>query len=148
MIYTRSSSLTLSLAIHHQPGDTIRTYGVPVINFYFYLRRRTSLKDCQMVEFITCVLLSPINLGLSKKTPRCGDVHSTTGWLILSQMLRRCSLLATVMITNRGWHQSRRFCLLGDCWLLLVNGWMLIATWVLVAAGWMLVAAGLLLDEC
>ena len=66
MIYTRSSGLILRLAIYHLPGDTIRTYRAPVIKFS-YLRRRASLKDCQLVVVITCVLLLPIDLSVSKK---------------------------------------------------------------------------------
>ena len=54
----------------------------------------------------TCALLLLIDLSLSKQTPSCGDVHSITGQIIRSQMLRRCSLLATVMIINGGWHRS------------------------------------------
>ena len=67
VIYTRSSGLKSKLASHHLPGDTIRAYGAPLIRFYFYLRHKTSLKDCQLVVFITCVLLLPIVLSPSKK---------------------------------------------------------------------------------
>ena len=43
----------------------------------------------------------------NKKSPRCGDFHSTTGQVILSQRLGRCPLLVTEMITNGGWHRWR-----------------------------------------
>ena len=155
VIYTRSSGLISKQAIHHLPGDIIRTYRAPVITFYLNLRRSSSLMDCQPVVFFTCILLSPNNLSLSKKTPRWGDVHLTTGRLIRSQMLRRCSLSAIIMITHGGWHRlfvgagcyaCTGGCeVAGCCW---ISGccWMK-ASCCCAAAGWKLVAAGLPLDE-
>ena len=146
MIYTRSSGLILRLAIYHLPGNTIRTYRAPVIKFYFYLRCRTSLKDCQLVVYIVCVLFLPINLSLRKKTSVrwCPLYHRAVN---PKQLLGRFLLLTTVLINSGGWHQFRRCCLLDECYLLLGCCWMNgICCWAV--AGWMLVAAGLLLDEC
>ena len=74
-----------------------------------------------------------------EKTPRSGDIHSTTGQTILSQLLRWCLLLATVMTTNGGWHRSRGCWLLGE-WRLLRGFWLWRGCWILLDAAnvWLL----------
>ena len=140
MIYTRTSGLLLRLTIYLAPADTICASGAPVFKYYFHLRRRIILKDCQLVVFFTFELLLPIYLSHSKKIPRCGDVHSTGGQLILSQMLSRCLILATVMLTNGSWHRSSggwlldEYRLLRGCWLLLDECWLRLGCWLLVVS--------------
>ena len=108
--------------------------------FYFYqlsLSLSKKRKEKKKKEFYK-------SEKIKKERPRCGDLHSATGQLILGQLLRRCLPSATVMTTNRSWHWSCR-CLSDECWWLR-ECWLLllVAVWLLVAAAgcWMIPGCG------
>ena len=78
------------------------------------------------------------------KGPRCNDLHFATGQLILGQVLKRCLLLATEMITNKT--GNGRVCVAlwmiagcsqdAGCWMIAGCRWMVAGWWLIAGCCW------------
>ena len=151
-------ALILGLAICLTLGDTVQAYRVPIFNVLFLSTTQAQVNlESHMVSPPKLVRNRNQNFRAYRRpymsfpfTNWFQSWYKKTWWYPFdytadiskstARQMSSPSILATVMISNEGWHRSRECWLLGECWVLR-GCWLLRGCWMSLNAAtvWLLI---------